>query len=169
MYRLGECCRGQAQEMNVQLAAGAGDLAAGAAAKKAQLTRAAELFDRVEKHYSASAPPREADQRYQKLAALRRADCAYELGSYDEAIRLYDAIAKRWPNDPVTMAASVQTVNSYFALGRGAEARAAHERARTLLAKLPAGAEQVMNEGNLIVPRTYWDQWLKWNAATPAW
>jgi len=33
------------------------------------------------------------DKLYQKLAYFYRADCMYDLGSYQEAIKLYDAAA----------------------------------------------------------------------------
>jgi tetratricopeptide (TPR) repeat protein len=137
--------------------------------KKEQLNKAARQYERIDeinRTTTAGAPTREADKRYQKLAALRRGDCAYELGAYADAVKWYDAVAKRWSDDPVALAASVQVVNAYVAQGKLDEARAANEQARLLLSKLPQDA--LSRDGGFVMPRAYWEQWLKWTGVAAA-
>jgi tetratricopeptide (TPR) repeat protein len=133
--------------------------------KMNQWHSAAEQYDRVQKLFAGASPTREVDQRYQKLADLRRADCAYEQGQYDDAIARYQRVITRWPDDQVAVAASVQVVNSYCAMNKLPEARAANERTRAMLRKLPHDA---LNGGGLEMPRVYWEQWMKWTATAPS-
>ncbi|MEO6434268.1 MAG: tetratricopeptide repeat protein [Tepidisphaeraceae bacterium] len=177
MFLLGECHRLSAGRIDVRIAdaggsgaeSAAGAMTAAAAAKKEQLTLAAQRYDRAGEIYDAGVPTRETDKRYQKLAALRRADCAYELGAYDQAVKLYDAVAVRWADDPVALAASVQMVNAAFAMGKPEQAKAAHERAKLLLAKMPQAAAG--DNAGFVMPKAYWEQWLKWTnlAAVSSW
>jgi hypothetical protein len=53
----------------------------------------------------------------------------------------------------------VQIVNSYCALGKMSEAKAANERAKRLLSRMPAEA---FEDGRFSMPKEYWDHWLKW-------
>ena len=109
--------------------------------------------------------PRSAE-RSERFWRFYRADCAFELGLYDQAIRLYDAAALRYQDEPAALAAYVQIVNSYCALGKMDQARLANERAKTLLRRLPAEA---FNEGGFTMPKAYWEQWLKWTSTAGAW
>jgi len=125
-----------------------------------------------------------SDRRQAKLAALRRADCDYELGRYSDAVGRYKAVVSSYPNDPVALAASVQIVNCYTAMNRLDEARAASEQARRLLETMPQAALEP-GSGNAtttttnanttdgaggatsVMSKTYFEQWLKWTG-TPA-
>jgi TolA-binding protein len=169
-FLLGECYRDAAQQIDGQLAGANARAAAGAwekamAAKMEQWRKAAVEYDRAQQVYSAATPTGEAQQKYLKLAALRRADCAYESGAYADAVTLYNRVAARYPDDPVALAASVQVVNSYCLMNRLGEARAANERARALLARMPKGA---FEQGGFEMPKAYWEQWLKWTATAAA-
>jgi len=53
--------------------------------------KARTLYDQVMTCIRASAPATDIDKLYQKLAHFYRADCMYDLGNYEEAIKLYDA------------------------------------------------------------------------------
>ena len=64
-----------------------------------------KLYDRVIDLYRASPPLQDIDKLYQKLAHFYRADCLYDLGNYEEAIKLYDAAAFRYQEDPSALAA----------------------------------------------------------------
>ena len=115
-------------------------------------------------------PTKGADRQYQKIAQLRRADCAYEQANYGEAIAKYQAVANRWPDEPVALAACVQVVNAFRAMNRPEDAKVANERVRTLLAKMPQGAfaDSGTPAGGSILDRTYWEQWLKFSGTTTA-
>src|SRR5439155_8787480 len=108
--------------------------------KKQRLTQAADLFARCGDAYSAQPPTRAVDRQYQKLADLRRADCAFEMGNFGQAIAQYQAVASRWPDDPVALAACVQVANAFAAMNRTDDVRTANERVRALLARMPQGA-----------------------------
>ena len=63
---------------------------------------------------------------------LRRADCAFELGAYADAIGMYESAVKDSPqtNGP---AAYVKISNAYALLGKMDEARQAIARAQAML------------------------------------
>ena len=182
-----ECYRKLAQEHDAELAAATASPAegnspapgasSGAELKKSQLARASGLYQQAGELYRAAPQPltRETDRRYQKLAALRRADCEYELGRFANAIELYRAVVREFASDPVALAASVQIVNSFAALKRPEEARAANEQARRLLETLPQGAlessQGPAGDASSVMSKTYFEQWLRWTstAAVSAW
>ncbi|CAA9405477.1 MAG: hypothetical protein AVDCRST_MAG64-1962, partial [uncultured Phycisphaerae bacterium] len=136
------------------------------AAVRQRLTRAGEFYGRVIDHFKRSTPVAEAEQLYCKLSHFYQADCLYDLGEYRKAIRLYDAAAGRYQNDPSALAAYVQIVNAYCALGKLPEARTANERAKWMLRKMPAGAFDGAGNGGPPMPKEYWEQWLKWTNDT---
>jgi tetratricopeptide (TPR) repeat protein len=142
------------------------DLAETAAAKKQRLTKARELYDRVVELYRIQPPGSDTDRLYQKLAYFYRGDCMYDLGDFAEAVRLYDSAAFRYQEDPSALAAYVQIVNAYCAMGRLEEARTANERAKWLLRRIPAEA---FNDGAFSMPKQYWEQWLKWTSEAGMW
>lgn len=137
-----------------------------AAARRERLKRAGELYDRVIEHFRAAPPTRDLDKLYVKLSHFYRADCLYDNGSYEEAIRLYDAAALRYQDDPASLAAYVQIVNAYCALGKFDQAKAANERAKWLLRRMPADA---FKDDAFAMPRQYWDDWLRWTASAGMW
>jgi tetratricopeptide (TPR) repeat protein len=106
------------------------------------------------------------DQLYLKLAHFYRGDCLYDLGDYAEAIRLYEAAAFRYQDDPSVLSAYVQIVNAYCALGRFSDAKTANERARWLLQRMPADA---FVDGSFPVAKSYYEQWLKWASEAGMW
>ncbi|MDB5334048.1 MAG: hypothetical protein JWP03_5199 [Phycisphaerales bacterium] len=136
------------------------------AARKDRLAKSKRLFDRVIDLYHEGAPSRDLDKLYLKLSHFYRADCLYDLGQYDDAIKLYDVATLKYQNDPSSVAAYVQIVNSYCALGRMNEARTANERAKWLLRQMPANA---FDDGKLSMPKKYWDDWLKWTGESGMW
>src|SRR5262249_21735019 len=179
MFLLGECYRASARSDAdaAQLAAdvengssSARELERAAADRKQRLVKAAATFGRCCEAYSAHPPTRDADRKYQMLAELRRADCAYELGDYSNAIASYQVTATKWPDEPVALAASVQIVNAYRALNRLDDARTANERVRSLLSKMPQGAfaESGTPAGGIVMEKTYWEQWLRWSQVATA-
>jgi len=133
------------------------------AAKRDRLGKARELFDHAIEHYRATPPGRDTDKLYHKLAHFYRADCMYDLGQYEDALKLYEAAAFRYQDDPSALAAYVQIVNANCALGRVEEAKTANERAKWLLRKMP---EHAFRDGSFSMPKAYWEQWLKWTGNT---
>jgi tetratricopeptide (TPR) repeat protein len=136
------------------------------AARRDRLAKSRQLYDRVVERYRDAPPKSDLDEVYQKLAHFYRADCAYDLAAYEEAIRLYDAAALRYQDDAGSLAAYVQIVNAYAALGRPDEAKAANERARTLLRRMPAAA---FKEAQRTMPQKSWDDWVSWSKTAGLW
>jgi tetratricopeptide (TPR) repeat protein len=134
-----------------------------AGAKRDRLGKARSFYDKVIDLHRDQQPPREIDRLHLKLSHFYRADCVYDLGRYDEAIKLYDAAALKYQDDSSALAAYVQIVNSYCALGKLNEARTANERAKWLLRKMPEGS---FRDGTFSMPKAYWEQWLKWTGNT---
>jgi tetratricopeptide (TPR) repeat protein len=147
-------------------AAQAAAQAEAAAARKDRLSKAKRLFDRVIELNHEAVPSRDLDKLYLKLSHFYRADCLYDLGQYEDAIKLYDAATLRYQDDPSAVAAYVQIVNSYCALGRMNDARTANERAKWLLRNMPARA---FEDGKVSMPKQYWDDWLKWTGESGLW
>lgn len=145
---------------------GAANLLEAAAAKRDRLVRARGLYDRVIDLFRTAAPQTDIDRLYFKLAHFYRADCMYDLGQYNEAIQLYDTAAFRFQEDPSALAAYVQIVNSYCAIGKIQEAKTANERAKWLLRRMPQDAFQ---NGSFAMPKEYWEQWLKWTSDAGMW
>ncbi len=135
-------------------------------ARRERLRKSRDMFELVIELARENPPTSDLDHLHLKLAHFYRADCLFDLGEYAEAIRLYDAAAFRYQDDPGALAAYVQIVNSYVALGRTEEARTANERARVLLRRIPPDA---FTDGTYTIPREFWDQWLSFTGDTKAW
>jgi tetratricopeptide (TPR) repeat protein len=142
------------------------DLAEAQNAKRERLSKAKGLYDRVIDLYRNRAPAGDVDKLYYKLAHFYRADCLYDLGEYAEAVKLYDAAAFRYQEDPSALAAYVQIVNAYCAMGKAEEARTANERAKWLLRRIPP---QAFSDGSFPMPKAYWERWLKWTSESGMW
>ncbi|MHC4416024.1 MAG: tetratricopeptide repeat protein [Planctomycetota bacterium] len=98
-------------------------------------------------------------------ACLYRADCAFELGMYVEAVELYDQIASRFPKHHSSMTALIQIVNCYHKLGDLDRARTAHRRALVRLKELP---EEAFNAPDSLLDRDAWERWLESMPLEPA-
>lgn len=134
-------------------------------ARRERLQTAARIFGEIVENRAATAQ-NEAAQLYVKLAHFYQADCLFDLGDFDQAIKLYDVAAFRYQEDPSALAAYVQIVNAHVAMGRPNEARAANERARVLLRRMPA---DVFSDSVYTIPRAYWEQWLGYSDASGMW
>lgn len=131
------------------------------------LRQSLALYDGVRSTLDAVDERRRSDLQELVLrnAHFYRADCAFDLGEYDAAIRHYDAAAQRYARDPASLVAMVQIVNSYVELGRWQEARTANERARRRLRELPPEA---LDSPDLPMTRRHWERWLDAAAAIDA-
>ncbi len=137
------------------------------------LAGAIDLYKRVEALTRPSLDQRAApvrDTRLLRDALLHHADSAYELGKHHEkrspersegyfaeAIAAYDAVARRYPDDQVALAAMVQIVNSHVRLGNFQYARTAQRKARARLDELPDSA---LDGGASLMSRRQWEEWL---------
>jgi tetratricopeptide (TPR) repeat protein len=142
------------------------DQAEAAAARRDRLELARAAYDGVVSHYRDVPAKTDLDRLYNKLAHFYRADCLYDSGRYEEAIRQYDAAAFRYQDDPSSLAAYVQIVNAYYALGKPDEARAANERAKVMLRQMPPEA---FSNDTFAMPKEYWENQLRWATGAGMW
>lgn len=90
-------------------------------------------------------------------AYLYGADCAFDMGDFEGAIRKYDAARDRYSGEPASLVAMVQIVNAYLRIGDAKRAATANEYARRFYASLP---EAAWNDPNLPMTRRDWQRWL---------
>ena len=90
-----------------------------------------------------------------------RADCAYNLARYEEAIDWYDQAAKRWEQHPATLVARMQIVNAYCAMKQYEDAKAAMSRAQYAFNRIPQSA---FDDPNLPISRKHWQDWFRWTS-----
>ncbi len=93
-----------------------------------------------------------------RYAYLYRADCAFELGRYGEAVEYYDQVAGRFTRHHSSMTALIQIVNCYSKLGDLNRARTAHRRALLRLKTLPDAAFEAPD---VLLDRPAWERWLQ--------
>jgi tetratricopeptide (TPR) repeat protein len=99
-----------------------------------------------------------AAQQVLRYAYLYRADCAFDLGRYAEAVEYYDQVASRFTRHHSSMTALIQIVNCYSNLGDDNRARTAHTRALVRLKKLP---DEAFNQDDSLLDRDAWERWLQ--------
>lgn len=130
------------------------------------LQMALDLFAQVE---SAAAGPDakegSATGDMIRRAALYQADCAFDLGRYEQAIQLYDYAARQYSAHACSMYALIQIVNSYSAVGDAERAAAAHQRALARLRQLP---ESAFAAPDSLMDRAAWERWLEQTPVLPS-
>ncbi len=172
LFLMGDSYRKSAQQLQQKLATASTttdpgfDPAEMEAARQDRLKKAKAMYDRVVDLYRDAAPTRDTEKLYFKLAHFYRGDCLYDLGEYENAIKLYDNAAFRFQDDPSALAAYVQIVNAWCRLGKTEQAKAANERAKWVLRKIPP---QAFTDGTFSMPKEYWEQWLKWANESGMW
>lgn len=171
MFLTGDGYRKSAQQLGQKLATASTadpgfDPAEVASAKRERLGKAKALYDGVVDRYRDAKPTTDTEKLYDKLAHFYRADCLYDLGEYEKAIPLYDKAAFRFQDDPSALAAYVQIVNAWCRLGKPDQAKAANERAKWVLRRIPPEA---FSDGSFSMPKEYWEQWLKWANDSGMW
>lgn len=131
--------------------------------KARRLEQAQVLFSQVisELEGEPAAAMEPLEKLYLRNAYFYRADCAYDLGRYEQAISLYDLAAKRWEAHPASLVALVQIVNAYCELGKTQEAKVANDRARWQLKRIP---DEAFNDPTLPMTREHWQDWLRWTS-----
>jgi len=128
-----------------------------------RLERAQVLFSQVISAFEAR--PEEIltplERTFYRNAYFYRADCAYDLGRFEQARSLYDLAAKRWEDHPASLVALVQIVNTYCEEGAIKEARVANDRARFQLKRIP---DEAFDDPTLPMNRQHWEDWLRWTS-----
>jgi tetratricopeptide (TPR) repeat protein len=127
-------------------------------ARRDRLERAMTLFDSVEKAYDRLPERRGLDDLRLRNATFFKADCAFDLGDYDTAIRFYDAAKERYPRDAASLVAMVQIVGALIEQGKMQEAAVANVRAKKFYESLPDAAWE---DPTLPMSRRQWEQWLE--------
>lgn len=128
-----------------------------------RLEQAQMLFSQVISELeSPTRPPLGGPEKlFLRNAYFYRGDCAYDLGRYELAIGLYDVAAKRWEDQPASLVALVQIVNSYCRMGKVQQAKVVNARAKELLKRIP---ESAFDDPTLPMTRAQWEDWLRWIA-----
>jgi tetratricopeptide (TPR) repeat protein len=85
-------------------------------------------------------PLTELEEQYLRSSYLDRAECLFLRGDYDQAIKLYDETAARFPEEVLAVEAYVQIVNAYWKLNQPALADAAAQRGQRVLQRVPDAA-----------------------------
>ncbi len=138
------------------------ELTAALTQRKTMLVKARGYYERLIDLYSHTPAVDAADKQFEEQSYFHRGDCAYELGDFSDAVQLYESAAARYQDQPAALAAYVQIVNSDCAMGKLKEARAANEKTKAFLRTLPAEA---FGNGSVMMPKAYWEQWLKWTSS----
>lgn len=135
------------------------------AARRERLARSGELYEDVKKALEARGkePGRgggltELERLYLRNSWFLRADCEFELGNYESAIRQYDAAREKYSSDPASLVAMIQIVNAYVEMGDMKRAATAQERAKRFYESLPVTAWQ---DPGLPMGQKEWEGWLK--------
>ncbi|MGB1124819.1 MAG: tetratricopeptide repeat protein [Phycisphaeraceae bacterium] len=99
------------------------------------------------------------EQQYFRNAHFYIADCAYERGEFERAIRFYLDAVGRFKDHPAALVGWVQIMNARAELGQYEEARIAHARANELFKQMPDGA---FLRADSLMTRERWSDWLQW-------
>lgn len=164
-FRLADAYRQSVSQLDRQLTEpmNASNRTARQQERRDRLTKAQVLYSQVVSELEArdirTLSPLE--RLFHRNAYFYRADCAYDLGQYEQAIALYDLAAKRWDKDPSSLVALVQIVNANCELNRVQAARVANVRARERLKQIP---EEAFNDVTIPMTRRHWEDWLKWSS-----
>jgi len=94
-------------------------------------------------------------------AYFYRGDCAYDMGKFREAIRLYDLAVSPYVDHPASLVALVQIVNANCELGQFQDAKVANLRAQEQLKRMPP---DVFEDPTLPMTRQHWQDWLRWTS-----
>jgi len=122
------------------------------------LESAEDLFAAIVEADDGSVSSAAADRQILRYAYLYRAESAYDLGRYAEAVEYFDQVAGRFAQHHSSMTALIQIVNCYVNLGDTIRARTAHHRALVRLNKLP---DEAFDAEDALLDRKAWEQWLK--------
>jgi tetratricopeptide (TPR) repeat protein len=133
------------------------------AQRRDRLNQARAGYDRTIERYRQVPPSDPLETLQQKLAHFYRADCVFDMEDFEQAIKLYDTAALRYQDDATSLTAHVQIVNAYVRLGKLEEARAANERAKWLVKRMPDAAFTAATRDGSNMTRQAWEKWIAWS------
>lgn len=125
--------------------------------RRERLNMAAEMFAKVRDRLEQRTRLTALDELRLRNAYFYLGDTAFDLGKYEEAIRMYDAARERYAREPASLVALTQIVAAYLALGDMDRARATNARAVAFHASLP---DSVWDDPTLPMTREAWARWL---------
>jgi tetratricopeptide (TPR) repeat protein len=124
-----------------------------------RLVEARRAFDQSIAAFEKSAQPLDGlGTDMLRRAYLARANTAFDLEQFEEAISLYEIVDRKYPDHALSMVALIQIVNACDRIGDATRAEIAHRRAQLRLAQLPDEAFLV---GGGILARESWETWLR--------
>ncbi len=126
-----------------------------------RFNKARELYHDVISAYELRSPQGldRLEAMYLRHAYLYEADCAFEVGDYRSALKLYEETAGNYKDVPSGLAAYVQVINCHIFLGQPAEARAALARALILVDAIPREAFDASVSPEA---REDWNRYFEW-------
>jgi tetratricopeptide (TPR) repeat protein len=124
-------------------------------------------FDRShEPEIGVPKPPAELSplqDEFLRTSYMDRAGCAFAMGDFARAIKLYDVAATRFSQDVTAIEAYLQIVNAYQAMKEPSQASAAAERARWVLKRIP---DDAFGKGTIKLTRQYYEDLLVMSKGT---
>lgn len=158
-YKLAESCRGLASEIERALRTGMpeGTKRDLSVQRDGHLERAQSLYAGARVALAAKKSRSALESLYLRNATFYEADCAFDLGDFAGAARLYDGARERYSKEPAALVAMTQIVSCLLAQGEVAKAQIAQQRARRFYESLP---ESVWDDPTLPMGREGWQRWL---------
>ena len=102
-----------------------------------------------------NAPGWEDDLR---TSLVGQGDAAYDLQRYEEAIGIYEQVARDFDDHPASMHALIQVAGAWVELGDTTRAAAAHERALQRLESMP---DDALSRIDSLMDREIWERWMR--------
>jgi TolA-binding protein len=158
-YRLADAYRLSAAEIGRTLRTGLPDgLRRDLSEQRSRrLERAGALYEDVRAALDARTARTGLEDLLLRNSYFYAADCEYDLGDYESAIRRYELARERYSKEPAALVAMTQVVSALLAQGQGAKAQAAHRRALRFYESMP---ESVWDDPSLPMTREGWARWL---------
>lgn len=131
------------------------------AESRARLAAARELYRLLVDEYETrdAAGLTLLERIYLRHAYLYEADCHFESGEYQEAVRLYEQAAGLLSDSPSSLTAFMQMIHCHVFLGQARHARTALARARVVLERMDTEA---FAGGVSPESKADWKQYLDW-------
>ncbi|MCE7972929.1 MAG: hypothetical protein DYG92_01200 [Leptolyngbya sp. PLA1] len=163
-YKLAESCRGLAAEIERALRTGMpeGTKRDLSVQRDGHLERAQSLYAGARAALASKKSRSTLENLYLRNATFYEADCAFDLGDFAGAARLYDGARERYSKEPAALVAMTQIVSCLLAQGETAKAQIAQQRAKRFYESLP---ESVWDDPTLPMGREGWQRWLDAQAA----
>jgi len=161
-YVLAECCRTSALGLDdaIQADTTPARRATLEARRRRCLTEAIDHYRTLIERYDTQGQALDGlDKTQRRNSAFFLGDCHFELGQYDQAIAAYERAAFRYRDDTRSVSAFVRISEALRRQRKRSLARAAVERARLMLRRVPGDDLQKRPAG---MTRQQWMAWLDW-------